>query len=206
MIHKYWNVHTRDAITAIEPSGTEHHDLDTIRQSDESALATISRIWEILSKFEERAATSTSDMLLHASNGAYNDFVVSAALSLSTVGMLFTAVEAAHDRGPSTSQQSELAAPGNGRSADIAWDISGRQARLLCKQYVSLMQTTADISKAHVKAEVTDELMSFVTELAHRMKLLIRTGLKTSLPTPECFLDDIEFCHSGGRFWWKSDT
>lgn len=154
-IHKYWNVRTRDAVTAIEPSGTEHHDLDTIEQSDESALATVSRIWETLSKFEERAATLISDMLLHASNGAYNEFVVSAALSLSAIGMLFTAVEAAHDRDSSTSQQSGLAAPGNGRSADIARDTSGRQARVLCKQYVSLIQTIADVSKAHMKAEVT---------------------------------------------------
>jgi hypothetical protein len=195
-IHKYWNVHTREAITAIEPSGTEHHDLDTIQQSDESALATISRIWETLSKFEERAATLISDMLLHASNGAYNDFVVSAAQFLSAVGVLFTAVEAAHDRGPFTSQQSELAAPGNGRSADIARDTSGRQARLLCKLYVSLMQATAELSKNHVKAGVTTELLSFVTGLAHRTKMLIKTGLETSLPTPEYFLDDMALANT----------
>lgn len=33
--------------------------------------------------------------------------------------------------------------------------------------------------------------MSSVTKLARRIKLLISTGLKTSLPTPEYFLDDM---------------
>jgi hypothetical protein len=195
MIHKYWDVDTKSAFTAIESSRTstsiEHRGHDTIRHSDESAMALISRIWETLSKFEERTATSIANMLLHASNGAYSDFVVSAALFLSAVGMLFTAVEDAHDRILRAPQQSELAAPGNGRNANVSQDSSSRQAKLLCKQCVSLMQTIAEISQAHVKAKVTTELISHVTKLAHYVKLLIRIGLKTSLPTPESFLDDM---------------
>jgi len=194
-IHKDWNVNTRKAFRVLESSSTstatEHYDLDSIRRSDDTAMVMVSRIRETLSKFEERTATSIANMFLHASNGAYNDFVISAALFLSAVGMLFTAIEDAHDRNLPASQQSELAASGNGQNANNAQDLSSRQAKLLCRQCVSLMQTIAEISQAHVEAKVTDELISHVVRLAHHLKVLIRIGLQTSLPTPESFLDDM---------------
>jgi hypothetical protein len=171
MIHPYWNVKTRNASAVIGSSGTsintQHRDLDTksVRRSDKSTTAMKSRIWQTLSKSEEQTATLISDMLLHASNGKYNDCVVSAALFLSAVGMLFKAVEAAHDRNLLAPQQSEVAGPRSGRSAGISRDAASRQAKLLCKQCALLMDMFVESSRGHVKIRVNRNCYQLLKDL-----------------------------------------
>lgn len=193
MIHKYWNVRLAQG-----PSDTEHGQLGmsegeateemrrVVRDSEEKVEEKVLWIWRTLSGFEEKSATCISDMLLHVSNGAYVDGVMSAKKFIIHVEVLFSAAD------------------------DLDWMLStktdrglsySREAKLLCKKVVAFFQLLAESQETGVRRlGVTQELLSLVTGLAHYLKLLIRICLQGALRierdtgTPEGlnrFLEDI---------------
>lgn len=64
-----------------------------VKESEESVEEKVLWIWRTLSSFEEKSATCISDMLLHVSNGAYVDGVMTAKKFITHVDLLFSAAD-----------------------------------------------------------------------------------------------------------------
>jgi len=74
MIHKFWNIRLNGHLPAAPEDGhfNEGPNEEQRRQLQKREGETeekVMRIWQVLSAFEETAASLVSDMLLHASNG-----------------------------------------------------------------------------------------------------------------------------------------
>ena len=97
MIHKYWNVRLHQGGSADEPLDSEENATEEMRkivkESEESVEEKVLWIWRTLSSFEEKSATCISDMLLHVSNGAYVDGVMTAKKFITHVDLLFSAAD-----------------------------------------------------------------------------------------------------------------
>lgn len=97
MIHKYWNVRLHQGGSADEPLDSEENATEEMRKivkdSEESVEEKVLWIWRTLSSFEEKSATCISDMLLHVSNGAYVDGVMTAKRFITHVDLLFSAAD-----------------------------------------------------------------------------------------------------------------
>lgn len=126
------------------------------------------RIWEVCSAFERLCATDISSMSLHASDGDYSAVMLTTSRFIAKVDTIFWAIDAISRpvtlqvdwKGPSTLQESKL----------------------LCKKVVNLFHICVKSAETGVtRPEVTQELSSVVTDLAHYMKLLVQIGLQTSL-------------------------
>jgi hypothetical protein len=134
----------------------------------ESVLETkITRIWTLLSAFEESSAACISDMLLHVSNGAYIEGSLMAAKFIVHVEVLFNAID----------QLELLTLRASGQRL-----LYQKEAKLLCRKIVnffSLLSRTYEIGVRRLG--ITQELLSLVTGLAHYLKILIRLALTASL-------------------------
>ena len=99
MIHKYWNVRLAQPGDAhIEETKALENDADEqgrkkVRVDEEKIEEKVLWIWRTLSGYEEQSATCISDMLLHVSNGAYVEGVVSAKKFIIHVELLFAAAD-----------------------------------------------------------------------------------------------------------------
>lgn len=97
MIHKYWNVRLHQGGSVDEPLDSEENATEEMRkmvkESEESVEEKVLWIWRTLSSFEEKSATCISDMLLHVSNGAYVDGVMTAKKFITHVDLLFSAAD-----------------------------------------------------------------------------------------------------------------
>lgn len=100
MIHKYWNVRLHSPVQAHDdPDMKEKLDeaneaeRKKVRGQEEKIEEKVLWIWRTLSAYEERSAGCISDMLLHVSNGAYVDGVMSAKKFILHVELLFTAAD-----------------------------------------------------------------------------------------------------------------
>lgn len=100
MIHKYWNVRLHnpaqqqleDAEGANKGEASEE-ERKRIRDQEEKIEEKVLWIWRTLSAYEEKSAGCISDMLLHVSNGAYVDGVMSAKKFILHVDLLFSAAD-----------------------------------------------------------------------------------------------------------------
>jgi len=98
MIHKFWNVRLAEASDAnIERpalQGASDEDArNNVRDEEEKMEEKVYRIWSVLSTFEESSAANISDMLLHVSNGAYVDGVLTAKKFIWHVDLLFKSAD-----------------------------------------------------------------------------------------------------------------
>lgn len=98
MIHKYWNVRLHapgDTVNERRSIDGEANEQERrlVREEEEKTEAKVLWIWRVLSAYEEKSATCISDMLLHVSNGAYFDGVMSAKRFIVHVDLLFTAAD-----------------------------------------------------------------------------------------------------------------
>ncbi|KAF2147712.1 putative Rho GTPase activator [Myriangium duriaei CBS 260.36] len=178
MIHKYWNVRLFQNSNDRDPTQQQQDQImdeaeateemrRTVRDGEEKVEEKVLWIWRTLSSFEEKSATNISDMLLHVSNGAYVDGVMSAKKFITHVDVLFSAAD------------------------DLDWMLAtktqkglsySREAKLLCKKVVAFFQLLAESQETGVRRlGVTQELLSLVTGLAHYLKLLIRICLQGAL-------------------------
>jgi len=64
-----------------------------VKEGEDAVEEKVLWIWRSLSGFEEKSATCISDMLLHVSNGAYMDGVMSAKKFIAHVDLLFMAAD-----------------------------------------------------------------------------------------------------------------
>ncbi|KAG9961405.1 GTPase-activating protein-like protein of the rho/rac family, partial [Aureobasidium melanogenum] len=171
MIHKYWNVRLHQGGSVDEPLDSEENATEEMRkmvkESEESVEEKVLWIWRTLSSFEEKSATCISDMLLHVSNGAYVDGVMTAKKFITHVDLLFSAAD--------NLDQVLQSHTTKGLSYS-------REAKLLCKKVVAFFQLLAESQETGVRRlGVTQELLSLVTGLAHYLKLLIRICLQGAL-------------------------
>ncbi|KFX97555.1 hypothetical protein V495_04306 [Pseudogymnoascus sp. VKM F-4514 (FW-929)] len=173
MIHKFWNVRLAEASSEPPPerpllkdaSDVEARNL--VRDEEERMEEKVYRIWSVLSTFEESSAANISDMLLHVSNGAYVDGVLTAKKFIWHVDLLF---KSADKLDAVISQQG------------VKGLSYSREAKLLCKKIVAFFALLSKTQETGVrKLGVTQELLSLVTGLAHYLKLLIRICLQGAL-------------------------
>ena len=190
MIHKFWNVR-------LAPPGTEkllqpefeeaasENKRNQVRVDEEQMEEKVYRIWSTLSTFEESSAACISDMLLHVSNGAYMDSVVTAKKFISHVDILFAATDSLDYLMVAQGLKRTLLSTPLSSPQLLTWLKAlsyGREAKLLCKKIVAFFTLLTKTQETGVrKLGVTQELLSLVTGLAHYLKLLIRISLQGAL-------------------------
>ncbi|KAI9143486.1 hypothetical protein BKA69DRAFT_1062211 [Paraphysoderma sedebokerense] len=173
MIHKSWN------IRLAAPEFSQHSQLnqdsasrqlsaDTLKKEQKDMEEKVTRIWTVLSAFEESAAACISDMLLNVSNGMYVDGVNEAANFIYHVEKLFAGIDVV---------ETQLA-----KFGDKTGLVHTKEPRMLAKKVVgffSLLTHTHD--SPNKRLGITQELLSLVTSLAHLLKILIRIALSGAL-------------------------
>lgn len=189
MIHKYWNVRLQapgnadEAYSKVEGEASVQ-ERKRVRGEEERIEEKVLWIWRTLSAYEEKSATCISDMLLHVSNGAYVDGVMSAKNFILHVDLLFAAADDLdHLMNSQTSKGESRSLNRLDTTVDTIPGLSySREAKLLCKKVVAFFQLLAESQDTGVRRlGVTQELLSLVTGLAHYLKLLIRICLQGAL-------------------------
>lgn len=98
MIHKFWNVRLTPADDHNVPSEElDEEGRELVRTEEEKMEEKVYRIWSVLSAFEESSAACISDMLLHVSNGAFIDGILTAKKFILHVDVLFQAADKLDD-------------------------------------------------------------------------------------------------------------
>ncbi|KAH8200704.1 hypothetical protein TruAng_005093 [Truncatella angustata] len=168
MIHKFWNVRLTPADEIqTHPEELDEEGRNLVKTEEEKMEEKVYRIWSVLSAFEESSAACISDMLLHVSNGAFIDGILTAKKFILHVDVLFQGA----DKLDASMKDIEL----KGLSYS-------REAKLLCKKIVSFFSLLSKTQEGGVRQlGVTQELLSLVTGLAHYLKLLIRICLQGAL-------------------------
>ncbi|KAI4596224.1 hypothetical protein KJ359_005731 [Pestalotiopsis sp. 9143b] len=169
MIHKFWNVRLGATEDAPEdpPEELDEAGRELVRTEEEKMEEKVYRIWSVLSAFEESSAACISDMLLHVSNGAFIDGILTAKKFIMHVDVLFQAADKLDD---------------SMKHVDMKGLSYSREAKLLCKKIVSFFSLLSKTQEGGVRQlGVTQELLSLVTGLAHYLKLLIRICLQGTL-------------------------
>jgi hypothetical protein len=115
-IYKTWDFMMRGAL-AVKRSGeiwtdAEGRELDIFmfQSRHQSAMAAISRISTKLSEIEEKAVSAIGVISKHVSDGMFSRGILGAAVLISIIGAVFTALDANHDR------QANVSRKGNKRS------------------------------------------------------------------------------------------
>lgn len=189
MIHKYWNVRLQaPGYVAEERNSVEGEasvvERKRVRGEEERIEEKVLWIWRTLSAYEEKSATCISDMLLHVSNGAYVDGVMSAKNFILHVDLLFASADDLDYLMTSKTSKGQHVSFKSGmkRLTCITGLSYSREAKLLCKKVVAFFQLLAESQDTGVRRlGVTQELLSLVTGLAHYLKLLIRICLQGAL-------------------------
>lgn len=190
MIHKYWNVRLS---SPTNPTQLPRNSVDgaageqerkRVKHDEEQIEGKVLWIWRTLSAYEEKSATCISDMLLHVSNGAYVDGVMSAKKFIVHVDLLFNAADdldslLASSTGKGALKSRILISLTNLFYAGLSYS---REAKLLCKKVVAFFQLLNQSQDTGVRRlGVTQDLLALVTGLAHYLKLLIRICLQGAL-------------------------
>ncbi|KAK6068668.1 rho GTPase activator [Seiridium cupressi] len=168
MIHKFWNVRLTSADDDNDPpEELDEEGRELVRTEEEKMEEKVYRIWSVLSAFEESSAACISDMLLHVSNGAFIDGILTAKKFILHVDVLFQAADKLDE---------------HMKKVDMKGLSYSREAKLLCKKIVSFFSLLSKTQEGGVRQlGVTQELLSLVTGLAHYLKLLIRICLQGAL-------------------------
>ncbi|ORX50172.1 RhoGAP-domain-containing protein [Hesseltinella vesiculosa] len=161
MIHKFWNV-------KVQPiHAPDHQNASQLMEQQHDMENKIFRIWQVLSAYEESSAMCISEMLLHVSNGAYLEGICLSERFLVHVEALFTGID----------DLAQLQLEHGLKEFNYT-----REAKMLCKKIInffSLLSKSQDHDPK--KPNMTQELLSLVTGLAHYLKTLIRIALSAAL-------------------------
>ncbi|KAK5120732.1 hypothetical protein LTR85_006090 [Meristemomyces frigidus] len=174
MIYKHWGVKMSGGVTIkkVGSSWTDEEgcELDAVKlqQRCDSAMALIERTLTVFSGLEERLATAISGILTALQVGQQAAAVQKMAQLLAAVETLFTALESMRER--------RLRSGLTGTSCS-------REAKLLRKECVAMMEVIADEPAQPVTQEITG--------LARYLKPLIRDGLSGSMSHLDAFLEDM---------------
>ncbi|KAH7106004.1 hypothetical protein BKA62DRAFT_688599 [Auriculariales sp. MPI-PUGE-AT-0066] len=206
MIHKFWNVKiaTRRPTSPLplpppssesfngnadepaqptQPTYLEEEERETaqsLRERQAKMEHQVTRVWAVLSAFEESSAACISDMLRQVSGGQYLEAIRQAEKFILHVEVLFATIDdlEAHFAQHHAKGMSHV-----------------REARMLCRKTVdlfTLLSRTQDASaQASRKVGMTQELLSLVTGLAHYLKILIRIALTGALKLEREFGDSV---------------
>lgn len=204
MIFKFWNVKLSPHESGSNQLTKTNNEVeeDDLFQREWAMEKRVFRIWTILCAFEEATAACISDMLQHASSGAY-DLTLRATCSLvfhveilfEALDQLLVLISPLMKRRKSKASTIASANGGSGVSAngddddddyedeeEELYSPLGREPKTLCKKLVAFMSV---VSKAREKGDkqlgVTQDLLTLVTSLAHYLKVLLRYGLSSCL-------------------------
>lgn len=169
MIYKSWNIKLASS------SDLPLNDLSLkLSKDDVKRLQTLmeeksTKIWTVLSAFEESAAACISDMLLHVSNQGYIDAVHEAGNFICHVDVLFAGID---------HLDAEMAIHND--NIGISYN---KEPKLLSKKIVNFFSLLSHTQDTGVRqyGTVTQELLSLVTGLAQYLKILIRVALAGAL-------------------------
>jgi hypothetical protein len=170
MIHKSWNVTLAPAATTENALALASRNIgsDDLRIQQNRMEEKVSRIWNVLSVFEESAAACISDMLLNVSNGLFVEGIHEAASFILHVEVLFAGID-----------RIEELLCGYGDRIGLVYH---KEPKLLCKKIVGFFSLLSHSHEnmsgvANRRLAITQELLALVTSLAHLLKILIRVAL-----------------------------
>ncbi|KAF2640977.1 hypothetical protein P280DRAFT_427391 [Massarina eburnea CBS 473.64] len=171
MIHKYWNVVLKNEYGDIFTSGRIPYkngvelSQDIVDEYLDRTEDLMNRIWMVLSAFEESCASSISDMLLHVSNAESNEAVKAEACILIKIEGFFGALDRL-DRLKQAREGTHM--------------TMQREQKLLCRKIVAFFAVVSKLTNDKPSIELSKDITSIVTGMAHYLKLLIRISLQTA--------------------------
>ncbi|KAJ2997024.1 hypothetical protein HDV02_005968 [Globomyces sp. JEL0801] len=127
----------------------------------------VEKILQILSTFEESAAESISEMLIHFTNDGYMNGAIHAHRLISHIDVLFSSLQDIDDKLNSFSDPQHLS--------------SSKEPKQLVKKIVSLFSLLSSKQESTEKPSATKDMIQLVTSLAHVLKIVIRKALAASL-------------------------
>ncbi|KAJ1515985.1 hypothetical protein HMI55_003181 [Coelomomyces lativittatus] len=231
MVQKVWNItlnsiqlnpklnepptNPTELLSQSQPNGLEHtfskaNGVDAftlasekLKHEQKAMEELVSRVWSVLSIFEESAAACISNMLLNVSNGLYLEGVRQAASFILHIEVLFAGIDLIDQR---------LAI-----HLDHMGLVYAKEPKFLCKKVIGFFALLSHTQKTGIKRlEITQELLSLVTSLAHSLKCLIRLSLSGALKLEReynspgslsAFLDTLlELSEQDGRIQLLLDT
>ena len=150
----------------------------------------VTRVWTVLSAFEESSAACISEMLTHVSSAHYMEAVAMAEMFIFHVEVLFASIDQlelhfaeANVRGASAAvlrPLRRLALTSLERPTGMS---HVREAKLLCRTTVNFFSLLAHTHETESwrSSGITEDLLALVTRLAHYLKILIRIALTGAL-------------------------
>ncbi|KAI8997517.1 hypothetical protein BDB01DRAFT_42740 [Pilobolus umbonatus] len=189
MINKFWNIR----LTPFKP--TDYSDVTTLIETQTMIEKKVTSVWTDLSSFEESSASCISDMLLKVSAGAFKDGIRMANEFIMHLEVLFSGLDYIRDCYIQMDQEFQCI----------------NEAHLIYKQVMQFFQ----LLTSPAKSNITNQLISVVTGLAHHLKSLIRIGLVAALGLEYDVQDAIpQFLHRllelekrrvwmAGKYWFK---
>lgn len=136
----------------------------------------VTRVWTVLSAFEESSAACISDMLSKVSSAQYMEAVGMAEMFIFHVEVLFASIDQLED---------------HFASANVKGMSHVREAKLLCRTTVNFFSLLAHTHETETwrSSGITEDLLALVTRLAHYLKILIRIALTGALKLEREFSD-----------------
>ncbi|KAI8900697.1 hypothetical protein BC833DRAFT_656075 [Globomyces pollinis-pini] len=166
MIYKLWNIRlSTENFRQIEDTVPKDPDVEVEKQR--VMVEKVEKILQILSTFEESAAESISEMLIHFTNDGYMNGAIHAHRLISHIDVLFSSLQDIDDKLNSFSDPQHLS--------------SSKEPKQLVKKIVSLFSLLSSKQESTEKPSATKDMIQLVTSLAHVLKIVIRKALAASL-------------------------
>lgn len=197
MIFKFWNVKLcPSGVPALPSEAEKRRTRDEVMAYEKKIDQTVYRIWTGLCGYEEGTASHISDMLQNASNGKYHQAGKATALLVSKIEVLYRAIddldaliqpllEAKRGSDETDGRRGSEGGTGGENVDDKVGSDDftrlGKEPKTLCKKLVGFMSLISRPREGSKRLELSQELLSLVTSLAHYLKILIRHGLSNAL-------------------------
>ena len=156
MIYKFLNVKLSGNIKHLDP--------DDAASGAQSIVEKSSRIWSVLSTYEERAASIISDMLLKASSGQPKEALAAGEKFVDQLEVLFISIEKLDKKI---------------RSKNGKYTVYSREVRMLCKKIIAFFVAISNRNGSN--EDLNKTMLPTVAGLAHYLKILMRVALTTAL-------------------------
>jgi hypothetical protein len=169
MISKLWNIRMAAAegpLPITDPLSITDYPNDEV-EKQQKTIAKVEEILHVLSSFEESAAASISEMLVHFTNEGFRNGAVHARRLVAHVELLFTALHEIDVK---------LKQVGDSRNYDKA-----KEPRQLVQKIMLFFSILSEKHEIDEKNAATKDMIQLVTSLAHVLKIIIRYALTGAL-------------------------
>ncbi|KAJ3345134.1 hypothetical protein HDU91_007461, partial [Kappamyces sp. JEL0680] len=164
MISKLWNIRLASG-TEKAAVDTENPDSEVQKQQD--VVEKVENILHVLSSFEESAAASISEMLVHFTNEGFRNGAIHARRLVAHVELLFNALGMVDEKLKAVGDPQDL-----GRT---------KEPKQLVKKIELFFSILSEKQEPEERQAATKDMIQLVTSLAHVLKIIIRHALAGAL-------------------------